>query len=138
MLVWGVSNPEGVDSANSIYVTKQDMKDMIHQIDDASKRGEHIPVKMEHRGVNLGKVLSAWEYGGEMQCILEINENIFEGSFGSEFIKEGIIKDLSLGYEVSLQHSKSQSLHVKKKILKEISVVKRGARRKCHILGVRK
>lgn len=137
MLVWGVSNPEGVDNESSVYLTKSDIKDMIEQVESANNRGEPIPVKIEHKGVALGRVVSAWEHNGELQCILKIDENVFEGSIGSEFIKQGITKDLSLGYEVSFQNSKNKSITVKKKWLKEISIVKKGARRNCHIMGVK-
>jgi hypothetical protein len=136
MLVWGISNPEGVDTDQSIYVTCNDMGDLIGQIESASKDGKHIPVKLEHKGVNVGKVVSAWIHNGEMQCVLDINERTLEGSFGCEFIREGIVKDLSLGYEVNMQQSKHNKVRVTRKIIKEISIVKKGARRKCHILGV--
>lgn len=136
-LVWGVSNPEGVDHEHSIYLTHNDIQDMIEQVEDANQRGSPIPVKVEHKGVSIGRVVSAWEHQGQLQCVLQLNENVLEGSLGSEFVKQGITKDLSLGYEVSLQNSKnSRSIQVKKKWLKEISIVKKGARKNCHILGV--
>ena len=134
-LVWGVSNPVGVDSAQSIYLTKEDIKDMIGQIDSANIKGTPIPVKMEHKGVEVGRVVSAWEHNGELQCVLEIKETTLEGSFGSEFVKQGIVKDLSLGYEVSMMNSGANKVHVKKKIIKEISIVKKGFRKNCHILA---
>lgn len=137
MLIWGVSNPEGVDHEHSVYLTKPDIHDMVQQVEEASRKGDPIPVKIEHKGTVLGRVVSAWEHNGEMQCILKLDENILEGSIGSEFIKQGITKDLSLGYEVSFQQSKNKSIQVKKKWLKEISIVKKGARKNCHILGVK-
>ena len=137
MLVWGISNPEGVDCQHSIYLTKPDIQDMITQVEEANLKGDPIPVKIEHKGVTLGRVISAWEHNGELQCILNVDENIFEGSIGSEFIKHGITKDLSLGYEVSFQNSKNNKAEVKRKHLKEISIVKKGASRNCHILGVK-
>ena len=135
MLVWGITNPEGVDSESSIYLTKKDIGEMAAQIDRAITQGEPIPVKIEHAGVDIGRVLSAWEYNGELQCLLQLNENVLEGSFGSEFVRQGLVKDLSLGYDVELQNSKS-NVTVKKKYVKEISIVKKGARRRCHIMGL--
>ena len=138
MLVWGVSNPEGVQNEQSIYLTKADIKDMVKQIEDASVSGKHIPVKVEHKGIDVGKVVSAWEYKGELQCVLQLDNKTLEGDFGREFVKQGITPDLSMGYEVSLKQSKNSSISVQKKWLKEISIVKRGARHNCHILGVSK
>jgi hypothetical protein len=136
MLVWGISNPEGVDQQNSIYLTKNDIPEMVRQIDEACVKGQHIPVRIEHKGVDLGKVVSAWEHDGKMECILDINENILEGSIGSEFIKQGITNDLSMGYEISLENSKNAKMQVRKKYIKEISIVKKGLRRGCHMRGV--
>lgn len=132
-LVWGTSNPKGVEHEQSIYLTKTDIKDMIEQVEEANKKGEYIPVKLEHKGIDLGRVVTAWEHNGELQCLLEINENKLEGSFGAEFVREGIVKDLSLGYDVCLQHTKNKTVTVRRKLLKEVSIVKRGFQKKCHI-----
>lgn len=132
MLVWGISNPEGVENENSLYLSATDIHDMVRQVDTANLIGSPIPVKIEHKGVNMGRVVCAWEYNGQLQCMLDINESIFEGSVGSEFVRHGIAKDLSLGYDVSLCHSAS---HRRAKRLREISIVKKGARHNCHILG---
>jgi hypothetical protein len=136
MLVWGISNPEGVHLDSSIYLTKSDIQEMIAQIEQANRKGDYIPVKIEHKGIDLGRVVSAWEHNGQLECLLDLNENVLEGSLGSEFVRQGITKDLSLGYEVSLQHSDKTRFSVKQKKLKEISIVKKGARNNCHILGV--
>ena len=135
-LIWGTSNPKGVSSKESIYLTVSDIPDMVEQIDEANRRGEHIPIHIEHKGVPIGRVVTAWEHDGELQCVLEIKEDKLEGSFGVEFVKEGWIKDLSLGYEVCLEHSKNKSVTIKRKHLKEISIVKKGFQKRCHIHGV--
>lgn len=134
MLLWGVSNPEGVDLEHSIYLTRTDIHDIISQIDHACTRGNPIPVKLEHKGVSVGKVVSAWAHEGQLQCILQLDETVLEGSLGSEFVRQGIVRDLSLGYEVSMQNSDNK-ICINKKTIKEISIVKKGARKNCHILA---
>ena len=47
----------------------------------------------------------------------------------------GMCKDLSLGYNVSMENSKT-GVRVKRKFISEISIVKKGARAKCHIHGI--
>lgn len=134
-LLWGTANPEGLDTPGSIYLSKEDIRDMIAQVDTANRGGRPLPVHMEHKGVSIGHVVSAWEHNGMLECVLSLNERVLEGSIGSEFVRKGFCKDLSLGYDVSLENSDT-GIKVKRKFLKEISVVKKGARRKCHIHGV--
>ena len=134
-LLWGTANPEGVDSSDGIFLSKSDIKDMIAQIEAKQRRGERIPVHVEHAGVSIGHVVSAWEHAEKMEIVLALNENVLEGSLGSEFVRTGMCKDLSLGYEVAIENS-IRGVKAKRKDLKEVSIVKRGARRACRIKGV--
>lgn len=134
-LLWGTANPEGMQNYHGIYLNQEDIRDMIMQVDSASAKAEKIPVHVEHKGVEIGHVVSAWEHGGKMECVLALDNRVLEGSFGSEFVRSGICKDLSLGYDVSLENSKS-GVKVGRKRIKEISIVKKGARPRCHIHGV--
>ena len=134
-LLWGTANPEGVATGGSIYLNGDDIRDMIAQVDEASRGGAPLPVHMEHKGIPIGHVVSAWEHNGMLECVLSLNDRVLEGSIGSEFVRKGFCKDLSLGYLVSLENS-GAGMKVKKKFLTEISVVKKGARSKCHIHGV--
>ena len=136
-LLWGTANPEGIDNYNGIYLNQSDIGDMITQIEDSNRRGTPVPVHVEHKGVKVGRVITAWENQGKLECVLALDEKVLEGSIGSEFVRSGICKDLSMGYTVSLENSKS-GITVRKKIIKEISVVRKGARKKCHIHGVSK
>ena len=139
-LVWGTANPEGMGpDYNGVYLTSLDIKSMIDQVNEAKKTGKPIPVHLEHKGVELGEVISAWEHDGTMQCVLELNDRVLEGSIGGEFVKNGLCKDLSLGYTMEVAQSKDKrKLDMRKKKLTEISVVKKGARKKCHIHGFAK
>ena len=108
---------------------------MLGQIEEKQRAGEGIPVHIEHKGVEVGKVVSAWEHAGTLQCILELDSNVLEGAIGGEFVRSGICKDLSLGYSVEVAQSKDKKVEMRKKRLKEISIVKKGARNRCHIHG---
>lgn len=135
-LVWGTANPEGLkDSYRGVYLNASDVQSMVEQVAAANVVGERIPVKLEHTGVSLGRVVSAWENQGKLDCVLEIDENVLEGSISAEFVRSGICKDLSLGYTVTLEQSKNGPMQSRKKRLNEISIVVKGARKRCNVHG---
>jgi len=139
-LVWGTANPEGLkDSYRGVYLNSSDIKSMVDQVVEANARGSSIPVKLEHSGISLGKVVSAWENKGTLECVLEINEQVLEGSIGAEFVRSGVCKDLSLGYTVEMEQSKTTGkVQSRRKRLNEISLVVKGARQKCKVHGISK
>ena len=107
-LLWGTANPEGMgEGYNGIYLSGEDIRSMVEQINEAHKRQEAIPVHIEHAGVGVGRVISAWEHNKTLQCVLEMDESILEGAIGTEFVRQGIVKDISLGYSVDMEHSKT-------------------------------
>jgi hypothetical protein len=55
MLVYGTCNPEGYGDENyeGLYLTDTDIREITPMMPG-------IPVKIEHRGVDMGKVVSAW------------------------------------------------------------------------------
>lgn len=136
-LVWGTANPEGLKGSYSgVYLNTHDISSMVEQVKDANVSGAPIPVKLEHTGVSMGRVVSAWENKGALECVLEINEGVLEGSIGAEFVRTGICKDLSLGYTVEMEQSKNGRIQSRRKKLNEVSVVVKGARRMCNVHGV--
>jgi hypothetical protein len=138
-LLWGTANPEGMRNYTGVYLSTDDIRDMIVQVDESNRRGNPMPVHVEHKGVSVGRVLTAWEHQGSLECVLELNDRVLEGSIGSEFVRAGICRDLSMGYTLDVKHSdkgKKDILLWGRKRLKEISIVKRGARPRCHIHGV--
>ena len=136
-LVWGTANPEGLkDTYRGVYLNAGDVSSMVEQVIAANTRGASIPVKLEHSGVSLGRVVSAWENQGTLQCVLEIDEGVLEGSIGAEFVRTGVCKDLSLGYTVEMAQSKTGVAQSLRKKLNEISIVVKGARNKCNVHGV--
>lgn len=139
-LVWGTANPEGLkDSYRGVYLNSSDITSMVEQVNQANASGASIPVKLEHSGIPLGKVVSAWENRGTLECVLEINERVLEGSIGAEFVRAGICKDLSLGYTVEMEQSKTTGkIQSRRKKLNEVSLVVKGARHKCKVHGFSK
>lgn len=139
-LVWGTANPEGLRGGyKGVYLNSDDITSMVEQVGQANRLGTPIPVKLEHTGVPLGAVVSAWENKGTLECVLEINESVLEGSISAEFLRSGICKDLSLGYTVDMQQSKkSGMIQSKRKLLNEVSLVVKGARKNCQVHGISK
>lgn len=139
-LVWGTANPEGLKGSYSgVYLNTDDIASMVEQVKDANRSGTPIPVKLEHMGVSMGRVVSAWESRGTLECVLEIDESVLEGSIGAEFLRSGICKDLSLGYTVDMEQSKKTGkISSRRKKLNEVSVVVKGARKNCKVHGISK
>jgi len=137
-LLWGTANPEGLrDTYRGVYLNAGDVASMVDQVAAANAKGESIPVKLEHSGTSLGRVVSAWVNQGTLECVLEINEGLLEGSIGAEFVRTGVCKDLSLGYTVEMAQSKTTGqVSSRRKRLNEISIVVKGARQRCNVHGV--
>ena len=135
-LLWGTANPEGMENNyRGIFLNKQDIRSMVQQVEEANSQSRKIPVHLEHKGVQVGHVVTAWAHKDTLQCVLELDERVLEGSIGSEFVRNGICNELSLGYSVDLQNSDA-GIRAVKKTLNEISVVKKGARHHCQIHAV--
>lgn len=131
MLIFGTANPVGYggDDYHGLYLTDRD-------IDENVPKMYGIPVKIEHRGEDIGKVVSAWKHSsGRMDLVLEIDGISLESEFGREFVKRGVCKDLSLGYNVQMSKSESGMIRADKKKVVEVSLVRVGARDDCHIRG---
>lgn len=131
MLLLGVCNPRGEnESYNGLYLKES-------EIAGIARKGLYgVPVKQEHTGNNVGKVVSCYvNNGGQMCCVLEINEHNFEGMIASGFVRDGVASELSLGYTVDVSHSEGSNLRAGDKIVREISIVRKGARKGCYILA---
>jgi hypothetical protein len=130
MLLYGTANPEGfgVDSYEGIYLTSQD-------IDKITPEMMNIPVKVEHSGSNVGRVVSSWKHNGRMELLLDIDESMIQGAFVRQFVENGICKDLSLGYNVQMSKNANGKVVAGNKKVIEVSIVKKGARDNCHIRG---
>jgi hypothetical protein len=133
MLVWGTANPKGEhnDTYTGLYLTESDIDNLVSS---QSLRG--LPVKVEHKGTHIGKIVSSWKNGDKLDMLVSLDRSSVEGDITSRFVLEGICQDFSLGYTVELAHSdKTGTLAPSRKIVKEVSIVRKGARHDCHIHG---
>lgn len=131
MLIWGTANPIGFgdSSYNGLYLTDSDI-DRLVQDGLVGTR-----VLLEHRGSDVGRVVSAWKHDGKMDMLLELDGKSLDSHFGREFVRAGLCKDLSLGYNVTMSKSESGALQAGNKRILEVSLVRTGARDDCHIHG---
>ena len=129
MLVMGVCNPPGErDGYNGLYFTDHELRQL-----SADGRLLHVPVKAEHRGQELGRVVSSFiDPAGRLNCVMRISDNTVEGAIAAGLVKDGIAGELSLGYSVDVAHSDNKLLAGAKNVL-EISLVRKGAREACFV-----
>jgi hypothetical protein len=141
MLIWGRANPQAMqDGYRGVYLNKQDMVDMVQQIEVSKRSGNKIPVLIEHTGDGIGHVVSAWIQDNTLQCVLELKDKSLESAIGQRLVRDGLVQELSLGYLLDIKQSKlnqaTGQIESCSKHLQEISLVKKGARPNCRILGV--
>ena len=129
MLLWGTVNPDGEENTHTGVLLRQ--KDIEEIAQHQSLVGK--PVKLEHKGDAVGRVLSAWQHGNRLDCVLQIDNNV-SGLFAQNFVSSGRCRELSVGYTIEMQHSEGQIKGGNKKVV-EISIVKKGARHECDIRG---
>lgn len=129
MLIWGTVNPDGEDESHTGVLLRQNDIDQIANLGSLTGK----PVKIEHKGNDVGRVVSAWKHGNRLDCVLEIDNNV-EGLFAQDFVQKGKCRELSLGYIIDMKHSDGQIKGGSKKVM-EVSIVKKGARHECNIRG---
>ena len=129
MLLMGICNPTGEkDSYNGLYMTESELSRVVR---DSKMRG--IPVKTEHSGSEVGRVLTSFlDADGNLNCVMELSKSSLPACLAQGFVRDGLALDLSLGYTVDIQNTDSK-LQAKQKTLVEVSLVRKGARRGCHI-----
>lgn len=131
MLVFGTVNPVGENNNHKgLYLTENDIQDII-----SSRQLNDKPVLLEHKGDAVGKVVSAWQNDGRLDCIFEINSTV-SGLFAQYFVQNGKTPELSLGYSVEVEHSADGQILGGNKRVVEVSIVKKGARENCLIRGI--
>ena len=131
MLLWGTVNPDGEDNSHTgVLLRHTDIEDLASTNALVGK-----PVKIEHGGGDVGRVISAWKHGNRLDCVLQIDANTAESLFARSFIKMGTTRELSLGYSVTMQQSANGMIKGGRKEVLEVSLVKKGARNDCHIRG---
>jgi hypothetical protein len=135
MLVTGCANPAGESAEagyNGLYFTDVELQTVV-----AEGRMLGLPVKAEHGGAQLGRVISSYLDGdGRLNCVMKIDENSVEGAVAAGLVRDGVATELSLGYAVDVAHSQDGGrLQAQTKELHEISLVCKGARHACLITG---
>ena len=131
MLVYGTCNPAGEsDTHTGVYLRKGDISGLVQ-----SGALLELPVKIEHTGIAVGKVVSAWEHADRLDCVFRIDDNSIDSIFAQEFVKNKKCSELSLSYNVTMQHSQDGVLSGGGKELIEVSIVRHGARDNCKIYG---
>ena len=83
----------------------------------------------------MGSVVSAWVDNGKLDLLLRIDPTCIEGAIVSNLVRTGACRELSLGYSVKMTASVHGEDKAGKKSVKEVSLVRKGARHKCHIHG---
>ena len=129
MLVMGVCNPAGERAGyNGLYFTDSELQELAGE-----GRLLHVPVKAEHRGQELGKVVSSFvDTAGRLNCVMRIEDDTVEGAIATGLVKDGIAHELSLGYSVDVTHSENKLQSGAKNVL-EVSLVRKGARDACFV-----
>ena len=129
MLIMGVCNPTGEeDSYNGLYMTATELSAIVRD-----NKMRNLPVKTEHAGSEVGHVVTSFlDASGNLHCVMQLSASSVPASLAQGFVRDGLALDLSLGYTVDIQNTESK-LHAKDKKIVEVSLVRKGARRGCHI-----
>jgi hypothetical protein len=69
---------------------------------------------------------------GRLNCVMRIAEDTVEGAIAAGLVKDGIARELSLGYSVDVAHT-GQKLQAGAKRVLEVSLVRKGAREACFV-----
>jgi hypothetical protein len=125
----GVCNPTGeADSYNGLYMTATELQAIVRE-----NKMRNLPVKTEHSGSEVGHVVTSFlDASGNLNCVMQLSTSSIPASLAQGFVRDGLALDLSLGYTVDIQNTDSK-LQAKEKKLVEVSLVRKGARRGCHI-----
>lgn len=133
MLVFGTCNPPGEnDTHQGVYLRKADISALV-----SSGALLQLPVKIEHMGEPVGRIVSAWQHNDRLDCVFKIDDNSIDSICAQEFVKSRRCPELSLSYAVTMQHS-SEGLSGGNKDMIEVSIVRTGARNDCYIHGFSK
>lgn len=133
MLICGIANPTGEsEDYNGLHLKGSEIDDIVNE---RSMIG--IPVKLEHKGIDIGKVVSTFKDGrGNLNCVLDVDQSELEGAIATEWIKDNTASELSLGYIVDINQTDTKdggALKAGKKKIREVSIVRKGARDGCRI-----
>lgn len=130
-LVLGTVNPAGMSNDyDGVYLTKNDVSSMVK-----GKKLDGLPVQLEHtKDPIVGRVLHSWESPeGKLDVLLRLDPT-FPGLLASSFVREGLVSELSLGYNTTMKRDDSSGRIVAtSKVPVEVTLTKSGARPNTHI-----
>jgi hypothetical protein len=130
--IWGTVNPCGEkNDANTLYLTQSEIADLVH-----NNKLCNLPVKVEHSGDSIGRVVCAWKSQQGLDVLAEIDSSL-PGAVASTYVRNKRLQDFSLGYNVSVQYSeRAGTYRPSRKSFTEVSLVKNGARKSCHVHAI--
>ncbi len=131
MLVCGCINPPPVTDPEYSGVFFSVKDDMPAQA--ASMGG--TPLLVEHSTKKVGSVVSAWTGpNGSMYALAEIDVRSPGGAVAAELVRKGGLRELSMGYtQTMMRCNKTGGFKPVRKQIREVSLVKKGARPGCLI-----
>eukprot|EP00961_Rhodomonas_salina_P299032 3938596-Rhodomonas_salina.3 len=129
MLVHGTANPQGEeDGYVGMYLSQSDIRNIVHTNELVGK-----PVLLEHGGDCVGKVISAWEFNGKLDILVDLPSDQLNSRLAGSFVASNCVRDFSLGYKVQMSSKRDDVATIGKKHIVEVSLVRKGARNDCHI-----
>ena len=124
MLSVACVHPKGEpDGTDTLYLCDGEMDRAADQL-----RGR--PVLFEHDSDPVGKVIHAYQdkTDRKLYAVFETNNDTFGGSVAGNFVRSGLVTEVSLGHTCDIQHSANGDQKVINKTPTELSLVQKGAR----------
>jgi hypothetical protein len=133
MLICGQVNPAPIQDTNyrGVYFAAGD------DLEGKTRRMGGTPLRVEHNGeAHVGRVLQGWmdKRTGTAWALAEIDVSSVQGALTAAAVQQGAFKEFSLGYSSKIQRNPvTGKLEACDKQIKELSIVKNGARPNCVI-----
>jgi len=123
-------HPRGEDKDYDGLYFKRD------ELDRCAKNLRGLPVLFEHDSDPVGTVLHSYVGDeGDLFGVFETNNTTFGGAVCGSFISTGLVNEVSLGHECTIESSADGSQRVTKKMPTELSIVQKGARKGTQIFA---
>jgi hypothetical protein len=133
MLICGQVNPAPIqdDDYRGVYFAARD------DLEGKARRLQGTPLRVEHAGtLHVGQVLQGWvdKGTGAAWALAEIDVSSVHGALTAAAVQQGAFREFSLGYSSKIQRNPATGrLEASDKEIKELSIVKSGARPNCVI-----
>ena len=130
--MYGTCNPAGENASHAgVYLRNSDISSLV-----TSGALLQLPVKVEHMGQSVGRIVSAWQHNDRLDCVFKLDYSSIDSIFAQEFVQSRKCPELSLSYAaVTMQNSADGCLTGGGKEGIEVSLVRQAARKDCHIHG---